>query len=179
MGKKRTTLADNPYYQGSLDGLCAIYACVNCIRLLLDGKVNSKELFDNIVRKLRKKISGFILDGVTPTELEQDILRLCVGYLSKQDVSLQYKPMTSTKLNDYWSIMQNHYETHGEGSIILSVSGTYEHWTCVRHITPRCITLANSNNLSRLYRSRVTVGSPTKQRIHALLPKETFLLSID
>lgn len=134
-------------------------------------------MFATIVNAMGDNLLAVILEGMSDEELKNYVLQPCVAFLAKQDVRFSYKTMDAIGLDRYWTQMQNHYAVHGEGSILLSISGSYEHWTCVKKITKRCIVLADSGHLRRLYRARVTVGSPTRQRSHTLTPAETFLIS--
>ncbi len=170
--------SDGIHRQGSLDGLCGIYCAINSISLQLGDKIESAELFKVVIRTIGRRLPPIILGGMLGDELERNVLEPCKAYLATKGFAFTYKKASAKSLDQYWSLMIKHFEKHGEGSILLSISGSYEHWTCLRHISSKCIILADSGTLDRLYRARVTIKEPTKSRIHGLLPSETYLLSI-
>lgn len=168
------------HVQGSLEGSCGIYATINAISLLLNGEVDCEKLFEAIIRFIGPGLANVILNGMIGAKLEKKVLKPAILYLAENDIELRYKTVQATDLDDYWTIIQDHYEDNGNGSVIFSISGSNEHWSCASKITRRCIFLQDSSEWKqRLYRSRVTIGEPTKQQLHALLPDETFLLSVD
>lgn len=173
---------DGLHRQGSLDGLCSIYATINSISLQLD-KIDCTELFEVIIRHIGRRLYTFMLNGMDGPDLEKSVLAPCHAYLAAKDIDFVYSTISAKTLGSYWSIMEKHIEQHGPGSILLSISGSYNHWTCLRQITSKCITLADSGdglrraNLDRLYRAKVTIGTPNKNRIRGLLPSETYLIS--
>lgn len=176
-------LNDGLHRQGSLDGMCGIYAAINSISLQLNDKIKCDDLFETVIRHIGRRLYTFVLNGMYAPDLEKNVLEPCQAYLATNDINLNYSVASAKTLGDYWSVMEKHFAIHGPGLILLSISGSYNHWTCVRHITSRCITLADSGdgifraNLDRLYRAKVTIGTPNKNRIRGLLPDETFLIS--
>lgn len=167
-----------PYYQGSLDGFCGIYSCVNAINSLTTDLACDK-LFSAIIRKIGKNLARITLNGTTEEELKQLILVPTIQYLKTQNINLSYKQIENVStLEEYWKTIQSHYEENGSGSIIIGMIGVREHWTCVSKVTEKTLEFSDSGALKKFYRMFVTIGEPTKKRKHVLLPSETFLLSI-
>lgn len=164
--------------QGHLDALCGIYCVINSLSLLLKHQLDSTALFAYLIGHLRHSVAANLVEGFSLAE-QINALRLCRYYLTKQDVRLRFRSVSANSLHRYWCGLRQHYQQHGAGSIVLSVNGCYSHWTCVRKITERTIVLADSDELHRLYRSKVTIKRPTAQRACVLLPNETFLLSLN
>jgi hypothetical protein len=167
------------HHQGSLDGLCSVYSAVNSLDLMTNGKVNCPELFETVIKNIGGRLRTTILNGMFADQFERRVLDACASYLLRQNIRFTYTTLSNDKLGDYWTAMQRHHKANGEGSIILSVTGDrYNHWTCVHRISNRCIMLADSGCMKRLYRSRITIKDANKARLHTLLPTETFLLSL-
>lgn len=164
-----------PYYQGSLDGFCGIYSCVNATNVLTKD-LKCDELFSKIVKKIGPKLARMALNGITETEMKDYVLHPTIEYLKKADIELSYTTVKANNLDSYWQTIQSHYENHGPGSIILSMVGVREHWTCVKKVTNKTVVFLDSGALNRLYRAHITIGEPTKKRKHAFIPEETFLL---
>ena len=139
-----------PYYQGSLDGYCGIYSIINAINLLIKD-IDSAELFAKIIKTIGRRLSRMTLNGITDDELKEFVLAPTIGYLLTKNIELNYTNVEANNLDDFWKIVQNHYEEKGSGSIIMGMMGVREF---------------------------VTIGEATKKRKHVFLPSETFLLYI-
>ena len=166
-----------PYYQGSLDGYCGIYSIINAINLLIKD-IDSAELFAKIIKTIGRRLSRMTLNGITDDELKEFVLAPTIGYLLTKNIELNYTNVEANNLDDFWKIVQNHYEEKGSGSIIMGMMGVREHWTCVKKITKKTIEFCDSGALKKFYREFVTIGEATKKRKHVFLPSETFLLYI-
>lgn len=165
------------HLQGHLDALCGLYACINAVSLLLDGEVNCDELFAALIAPMRLKLHKIIIEGLAP-QGQKAVLRTCTTYLRSHDITLNVKPVEACGLGKYWTLLQTHYRQYGPGSIVLSLRGTIDHWTCVRRVTDRTLVLADSLPIRHRQRCRMTIGEPTKRRIHRVTPEETYLLSL-
>lgn len=156
------------HYQGSLDGLCGIYATINAISLMTE--LDAVALFAHLIKDLQDHLSEIIVRGLFTHEMRR-LLNSCRRFCLAQRVSLAYLTCNTSSLDEYWQGLQNHIAVHGAGSVILGVD---EHWTCIRRITPKTIMLADSNQWYRLYRRYVSTGTDAQ---HQVFPKATFLLN--
>ncbi|WP_411288530.1 hypothetical protein, partial [Phenylobacterium sp.] len=80
-------------------------------------------------------------------------------------------------LAEYWAKILDHGDAFGAGSVMIRLSGKREHWTCIRSVTARGITLMDSDGIRALRRDRCTVGEAAGRRQHQLCPTQTLLVS--
>jgi|SRR5882672_11092101 len=159
------------HHQGSLDGLCGIYAAINGISLMT--KIDTAALFSYIIQHMRDRLSAVMLQGLRSPQMRVLVVDVCRRFCIAHNIPLNYRICYASSLDEYWQWLQNHVAEHGPGSVILGVD---EHWTCIKRITTRTILLADSNNWFRLYRRHVSIGTDAQ---HQVFPKATFLLRID
>lgn len=138
--------------------------------------VDRDALFAYIIQSIGPKLAAFLLNGLQANDFEAWVLAPAAEFFAEQGAFLHYQIVGGGRLDVFWDRMQQHCWQHGPGSIILGLSGTYEHWTCVQWVSNRCLTLADSGTLQRIYRARATIGRMTKQRLHVLTANETYLL---
>jgi hypothetical protein len=166
------------FHQGSLDGLCGIYCIVNAANLMVPN-LDYAKLFSKLIKNIGNKLSRIIIDGITLEELEKHVFSTTRTYLLKNHkIEFSYKAIDCKSLNKYWKIIKRHSEQNGSGSIILGMNGVREHWTCISKVYEKTIDFADSGILNRLYRSHITIKTPTRKRKHYFIPNETFLLEI-
>ena len=161
--------------QGNLDSLCGCYAVINSITLMVP-RIEAEALFSFVITRIGKRLASVMLNGMTTAELRSLVLKPCRNFCAKQRVSLHYSICSSSPL-DYWPTVQAHMAQYGVGSIVLGITGSYDHWTCVRRITAKTMLLADSSDWERLYRRHVAVGKA--EATYRLRPKDTFLMMID
>jgi hypothetical protein len=164
------------HYQGSLDGLCGAYAVINSISLMIP-RIDADTLFSSVITRMGGRLSSIMLHGMTTAELRNLVLKPCRNFCIKRRVTLHYSRCTGSSLDDYWQTLQTHITQHGAGSIVLGITGSYDHWTCVRRITDKTMLLADSGDWTRLYRRHVTVDA--SEALYRLRPTDTFLMMIE
>jgi hypothetical protein len=135
--------------------------------------IEAESLFSFIITRIGKRLSSVMLNGMTTAELRSLVLKPSKNFCAKQRVSLHYSICSSSPL-DYWHNVQAHMAQYGVGSIVLGITGGYDHWTCVRRITDKTMLLADSSDWDRLYRRHVTAGDTYRLRA-----KDTFLMMIE
>lgn len=147
---------------------------INAVSLMVE--VDQHKLFAYIVRHMRTRLLRIIVDGLSTAELRKLVLAVCVKYCGKHKINFSYiRCPRDISLTDYWRILQSHYQMHGSGSIVLGIDETFDHWTCIRRITDKTMILADSCDLTRLYRRQITIDqTKAKYRLH---PRNTFLLT--
>ena len=80
-------------------------------------------------------------------------------------------------LDQYWSRLLDHWRSYGSGSILLGMSGRYDHWSCVRSMSDRAISLMDSDGIHLLRRDHCTVAEYTELRRYVLWPTQTLLVT--
>ena len=161
------------HQQGNLDSLCGCYAVINSITLMAP-RIEAESLFSFVITRIGKRLPAIMLNGMTTADLRSLVLKPCRNFCAKQRVSLHYS-ICSSSLLDYWQNVQAHMAEYGIGSIVLGITGSYDHWTCVRRITDKTMLLADSSDWERLYRRHVN----TDEANYRLRPKDTFLMMIE
>ncbi|MBN2383460.1 hypothetical protein JXQ70_11305 [bacterium] len=168
-----------PYYQGALDGLCAIYSIVNAARLV--SRVNEKEarsLFQEILVYLEQKdnLSNIFTEGIGLKTIGS-IFRDVVGDLIPNR-HMPFKTQPDIPLDEFWMKMFDFFQEEPDRAILICIGGPFwNHWTIVHDITIRQIFFFDSHKLKRLNRNRCTTRRPTTTRPHLLCPTHTYFLS--
>jgi len=162
-----------PEQQGSLDALCGVYAALNSIGLMTD-RIDLSQLFTYIVDKLDCRLSVVIIHGLDTRELRKWVLKRCAAFCAKHQIEVTYSQCAKDlPLADHWRMMQQHHRLHGAGSIVLGLSGSYNHWVCVKSITEKTLIFVDTLP-SRVYRRHVGRTDNSIQ----IRSKDTFLLRI-
>ena len=165
----------HPLGQGSLDGLCGLYAAINAVRLALypDRRLTRPELaqlFGSGLETLRqaRALHTVILDGmpyplwrkVSAAVLEQ--ASTITGYrLELVLVPLRRDDETFALLRQLrWNLKRGH-------PVLLLVEGRLHHWTVVYRVSRARITLFDSSNHAWLSVRLATLdAAPSNERYH-------------
>ena len=167
-----------PYRQGSLDGLCGIYAIINAIGLVVgDDAFDPTELFRVLIRRAKGRIGSVIVDGMNQHDFEPYLKGAC-AYLTTCNLKISYsKPSdTTVPLRDLWAAIDAHLGGTPQRSVVLGMVGACEHWTCVRRIDAERLHLLDSGDMTTLSRSRLSVRFAGRRRI-CLDASRTYLLA--
>lgn len=150
----------------------------------LCDKIDSNDLFSAIIRGISEEhLPGIILEGLSGFEFEDLILPTCIDHCKQHDVLVRYETLSNNiDSTSYWEELRKHSNQHGPGAILLLISGTYLHWTCVRKVTDRSIMLIDScfyaKKLSLLRRNTISIDDGQTKCRHLLKPQQTYLLSV-
>ncbi len=175
-----------PNYQGRLDGLCGVYSIINALHAKLNwSSADAKEAFTFLCKEINLvdgRLHEVIVDGMGPRLLGHLLDRLSADFLAKRNVTLArrfaFRTVPVSSLKEYWGRLESHLAQEGPCSVILGLSGRYNHWTVVAGMSSRSIEVFDSDNLKRISRRHSTVSEPCDSgRIHHLSPTQTFLLS--
>jgi len=168
-----------PYFQGALDGLCAIYSIVNAARIVNGiNEEESRELFKQIVVYLERSsdLSVVLTEGIGLTKIG-GILRDVLGKKIRTR-AMPFKHRPETPLDEFWQAMTRFLEEDKHRAILMGLGGPYwDHWTIVHSISAKQIRFFDSHRLRRLDRSRCTTTAATVSRPHVLCPTHTYFLS--
>lgn len=179
--------------QGSIDCLCGVYCVLNATEIVI-GKFaydrrrkkrkNQKlALFSDLVGYLakRNKLQKALTEGITKIDSPGGLLDLAVRsvrkYQKRQMRKQQAFSGNPATLDEYWEKLAHHLMQEGN-SVIISLSGRREHWTCVKRITERTLFLADSTGMKYIYRHRCIIG-PEEDGMYTLWPTMTYLLSLE
>jgi hypothetical protein len=171
--------------QGNLDGLCGIYSIVNAAQNLSKNKLsekNTNDLFRVLCRALSadQKLEDALFEGISVKPLGK-LIDVASKFLSdKRGFSIDRHRAFKSKpdgLDKMWNKISDHVDKHGPGSVILGLGKTHDHWTCVREIKNKQISLIDSDGLRRLSRKHCTISESPGKRLHILWPTQTYLLS--
>jgi hypothetical protein len=168
-----------PYFQGALDGLCAIYSIVNATRIVAGiPDDEAKVLFRRIIAYLEQNLdlSKVLTEGIGLTTIGM-ILRDVVGsHIPNR--TIPYKNRPETPLDEFWTAMASFLDEGPERAILIGLGGPmWDHWSIVHSISDRQIRFFDSHKLRQLNRSRCTTTRSTSRRPHVLCPTHTYFLS--
>jgi hypothetical protein len=172
-----------PHYQGALDGLCGVYATVNAITLLLGSSKSADHLFRSLCIYLdrRGELGRILTEGSWFRQFCRIVDTASEWLLTHHDQHLTRRVASRharVELDTFWSTLSDHLEENGPGSVLLGMSGVYDHWTCVHRITDGRIFLFDSSRIKILNRSSCTTGSARSSRPHELWPRQTLLITL-
>jgi hypothetical protein len=168
-----------PYYQGTLDGLCAVYSIVNATRIVAGiSEPESRELFHESLEYLgrNRDLPAVLTSGIGMTTIS-GILREVVGDRIPNR-SMPFKQHPETPLDVFWGEMMAFLEGEPRRAILLGVGGpAWDHWSIVDSVTDRQVHFFDSHKLTRLNRTRCTTTRSTTRRPHVLCPTHAYFLS--
>lgn len=165
--------------QGHLDGLCGVYSIINATRCVIGSlsDEDAKKLFLQIVKYLQERKNGldFFVDGITI----KDIGCTLRDVVEQEFPIVRSKPLAKKAglpLDEFWDHMTDFLAVPNH-AIILGLTGKYDHWTVVKSITNKRLSLMDSDRLYWLNKSSVTTGEPNKNYAHGLPPTMAYYLS--
>jgi len=176
--------------QGSLDCLCGLYAVLNATEILIVKYANNRQeigqkraLFGELVGYLAKKnkLKNALLEGIDKIDSRGGLLDIAVKSVKKYQKRKMRKekafPNDLVSLDEYWERLTHHLK-HEETSIIISLSGRHDHWTCVKEIRRNILVLADSSGLKPIDRHQCLIGTEVKG-MYTLWPAMTYLLFLE
>ena len=159
-----------PYSQGDLDYLCAIYAIINAVRALCPEitESTSTSLFKRLVRSLGTHSKDVLLPFVSGTDasLCRRLLDEAISYVEKRlGVRLiatgQAKALRSSTIALAWQRLSQVLDDRTV--LILPLGGCCNHWTLIYDVKPKKIRLIDSGHRRTLPRARCTLRPTTKR----------------
>lgn len=176
--------------QGSLDRLCGLYAVLNATEILVMKFARDKKeigqkraLFGELVRYLAKKdkLERALVEGINKIDSPGGLLDIAVKSVKKYQKQKMRKepafPHNLVSLDEYWERLTHHLKCE-RSSVIISLSGRREHWTCVKEIRRNILILADSSGLKQIERHQCLIGSEEKG-MYTLWPAMTYLLFLE
>ena len=165
-----------PYAQGDLDCLCAIYTIINAVRALCPEMTigASSGLFRRLIRSLNEHTSDALSPIIIGTNrtLLQKLLTEAQSYVAKRlKVDLDIQPKGRTVNAKSLDVVWDHLSAilDDRTVVILLLGGCCSHWTVVYDVKPRTMLLLDSGYLRTLTRSHCTLG-PSKTHYRLKLP---------
>lgn len=168
--------------QGSLDGLCGIYAIINACNLMIGGKLDRKYqvfLFCKLTNLLDdgRPIGDIVHDGIGFRKIGEliDVASRTLAI----DHGIEIERTVASKsgngeLSVFWDNLQNHINLEEGRVAILGVEGKHSHWTVVQKVSDKSLTLLDSDNLKQFKKSDCYIEKGKKT--HQLQPTQTYLL---
>lgn len=175
------------HFQGSLDGLCGVYAMINAVNLMFKN-INSNELFDWIIHSIDKKhLSRVLTDGISSNkEYIKFVIKPTIKYFLNKNTKINYSSLSEcANIDDYWSAIKKHQTNNGSGSVIVGIMGSHHHITCIRKITDKTIFLYDSDGIDSLDKASSKLEIEFDETLldfnktHIFIPEETYLFSIE
>ena len=167
------------YYQGSLDGLCGLYACINALNNVSGMKLTQEDcekLFKSgvyfINSKGRNSLRDAMLNGLEIDAVGDLLEHLAARVESHKDKRLVVKEMNAdVDLKGFWNALE--LCIMAKGAAIVSLEQPFPHWSCVVGVGPKRLYFADSGSLRQLNRANCTVGAaPAGKRTNVFNPSE-------
>jgi len=169
-----------PYEQGYLDGLCGIYSVINATRLIVKdirGEEATK-LFGKCMRHMekRKSLGKVSTRGVDKSDIWSMLKNLVLVYYGI-NVERPFYKGKKVSADDFFKELREYFEKDGKRSAIVCVEcAEWAHWTVVRSMTMKRITLFDSSSMTTINISRCSIDERTKKKLYRLMPELTFFL---
>lgn len=144
-------------FQGSLDGLCGLYAIANALREL-NVKDRSRQLYADLFRGASRAVppqrwADALSDGLTPDELEACAKAAFRAIRRRHSVSLVIRrPFTGQDFagpRDFAARLSQELRKPRRVAIVCLQLPANCHWSVVRRVTGRSLTLRDSGDLER------------------------------
>lgn len=168
------------HQQGSLDGLCGVYSIVNAVSACRATKTNqeTKNHFEIIINYLNEKnILKDVMIGGMSSRLLNTLLKVTIDSGIKVAYSQDFKKSKNISLNNFWEYAFKYMAESPDRTIIIGIDREeYGHWTVIVSISPKRITLYDSNGLHHINRSNATISIYNKKRKVTITPTVCFFI---
>lgn len=165
-----------PYYQGELDGLCAMYCVINATKIISNtNREQCQYFFNKMIKYLGSKqnISPIVIYGVHFKLLGSLLKQIPKHVIHERKVPFRRRKKLT--LDEYWNKITM-FLSEPKRVVIIGLEGFDNHWTLVFSITKRQMNLFD-NDMKKLCRGKCTLLEPTKKRPYKLNYKMTYFLS--
>jgi len=175
-GKTPAKRRIEPFAQGDLDGMCAIYTIINAVRALCPEMTTgaSMALFRRLIRSLDTHTNDALSPIIIGTKrsLLQKLLMEAQSHVAKRfKVDLEIRPQGRTvnakSLDVAWDRLSAILDE--KTIVILELGGCCSHWTVLYDVKPRTMLLLDSDGQRELKKSHCTLG-PSRTRYRLKLP---------
>ena len=170
--------------QGSLDGLCGIYAIINSCEILLPNGLKDEErgaLFCKLVNLLDdgRPIGEIIHEGIGFRKLGELIdvaSRTLQHHGIRIDRTVAWKTEEDHKsIDDFWSNISEAINAEAGRIALIGFAGSADHWTVVSRMTDARMHLVDSEGRKQL--NKAHCGLSQDDARHQLWPTQTYLLT--
>ena len=163
--------------QGQLDQLCGVYAIVNAAQLAVGRNLQACErlkLFRELILALgRTRLRTAMLDGLTGPELIAAVRKrdwLAGSGLDLQ-ISAPYARSAFACFDHFLDRLARDAADANQAAILFVVQPGRQHWTVLKRVSGRSITLYDSIGAEKLARARYDIRGR-----HRIEPARTLLL---
>lgn len=169
----------DPHYQGSLDGLCGLYAVINAVVPLCPELTENrcKDLFAALMAALckrRRDPVAMVCAGLGTKGLRR-LLKRAVRFAAEElGVTLQvegFAPEPAT-VDELWTAIRD--AITASSVAIVGLSGRTGHWTVAIGVTPKSMRLLDSDGQRFLRRARCRFGVADSN--YGISPEDIFVL---
>lgn len=166
------------FKQGELDQLCGVYSLVNAEQIInRSSRDESQQLFNAILSFLDQE--KLLIYPIKEGMLCKHIKAVLVQVIGKRRIryqKLHFVGVTNPDLNTFWNEISWFLDSNPKSAVLLGIAGVYDHWTVIKKITQKQMTLYDSGGLRRLHRFRCTTSYVMGKRQHVLYQAQTYFL---
>ncbi len=167
------------YQQGDLDLLCGVYSLLNIIQLLRPQRMaQSKKLFYKVLRFLEKSKSQKLSKVITTGLKFNDIKQLLNTFLPSENLcwEMPFNKAVEPEMDQYWNTLMQLLDSNQASCVLIRLTGVHNHWTIVKAINEKTMTLHDSSKLFRINRRSCCIHSDENNKSNELWPKQTVLI---
>lgn len=172
--------------QGHLDGLCGVYASVNALGVLYGRRKGMGELRQNMFNaaidylNANGELSGSLKGGMLFRKMRQ-VCKVSAEVFeqnSGRSVNIRNASRSDIALSDFVKLIDEHLFMDEKRSVIVGMSGKYDHWSVIKRISNNRIYFIDSDGLKYINRKNATTANPQlRGRTTSFWPTQTLLLS--
>lgn len=166
------------FKQGQLDALCGVYSLVNADRIINHtSHEEAQKLFSAILHFLHREslLVLHINEGIPGKHIKAILVRV----IGKRRICYQKRHFAGKSIPDlgtFWNEIVAFLDSNPKSAVLLGISGVHDHWTVIKQISEKQMTLYDSDGLCRLHRFRCTTAHAMGKRKHILQPAQTYFL---
>lgn len=170
-----------PYEQGYLDGLCGVYSVINATRLLVKGMQDGEamQLFSKCMKHVEKRKS---LGRVSTKGVNEKDMWSILNHLIAVDYGINVKrPFPKAKKlpsSEFFKELWEYLRQDGKRTAIIGIEcEDWDHWTVIRSLTQRRISLFDSASMTTINIAQCSVDERTTDKRYRFISRKTFFLS--
>lgn len=166
------------FQQGSLDGMCGVYALINAVNLVTPRPEEDFELMMKAcVHAIHEQTATpyFFVQGIGMHEMIQ-LFRMVV----RPNFPIVYKrPFArnaGVSLNQYWKTCRAFLEEEHRAILLALATQEEQHWTVVSAMADKHLRLLDSGEWNAIKRASITTKAGKTRKPVRIFPAQSFFL---
>jgi len=147
--------------------------------LLVPNRFDPADLFEKLVRSFGKNTASVVINGMHFHHMTA-LLKLTCKYMAKLDIAVHFRRafyVEPDTLEEFWTPLKMHFADHGDGSVLIAVSGIMSHWSCIKKVHDDSFEMADGG-IKNIDRTKTTIKKASTRRPIVLLPKQAVFINL-